>query len=253
MRGWMVALAAASLLTLVPAKAEAGFCGVARYSCCAPCCQMQCHTVMKTVRCVEYEQQECHMLQDVLGPGVRRSGDQLRQVRPRDPHEEKSATRSASRCWETKTRCYTVCKPVLGNQARKEICYTVCKPVLGNQDPLLHGVQAGLGNQDRRLLHGVQAGLGNQDPLLHGLQAGLGNQDPHATRCASRCWETRTEGDLLHGVQAGAGKPAPAATRCASRCWEDPTRVKICYHVRMPVHYTKTIQVPSGHWETETY
>ena len=70
MKGWMVALAAAIALALVPAKANAGFCGVARYSCCAPCCQMQCHTVMKTVHCIEYEQQGIHMLQDVLGSGM---------------------------------------------------------------------------------------------------------------------------------------------------------------------------------------
>ena len=58
MRGWMVALAAALALTLVPDQADAGFCGAARYSCCAPCCQMRCHTVMKTVRCIEYDQQQ---------------------------------------------------------------------------------------------------------------------------------------------------------------------------------------------------
>ena len=285
MRGWMVALAAASVLTLVPAKAEAGFCGVARYSCCAPCCQMQCHTVMKTVRCVEYEQQERHLLQNVLGPSLRRSGDQLRQVRPRDPLEgsllhglqaglgnqdpllhglqagvgnptreicytvckpvwetktrcytvckpvwettaKKSATRSASRCGKRKTRCYTVCKPVWETRTR---CYTVCKPVW-----------------ETRL-------------------------EKSATRSASRCgktqtrcytvckpvWETRIHGaavgkrrDLLHGLQAGVGN-RPAATRCASRCGK-PTR-EVCYHVRVPVNYTKTIMVPSGHWETETY
>ena len=57
MKGWMVALAAALALALVPAKAQAGFCGIARYSCCEPCCQMETHTVMKTVHCIEYEQQ----------------------------------------------------------------------------------------------------------------------------------------------------------------------------------------------------
>ncbi len=57
MKGWIVALAAATALVLVPATAQAGFCGVARYSCCEPCCQMEYHTVMKTVHCIEYEQQ----------------------------------------------------------------------------------------------------------------------------------------------------------------------------------------------------
>ena len=41
MKGWMVALAAALALALIPAKAQAGFCGIARYSCCDPCCQME--------------------------------------------------------------------------------------------------------------------------------------------------------------------------------------------------------------------
>ncbi len=232
MKGWMVALAAASVLSLVPAKAEAGFCGVARYSCCAPCCQMQCHTVMKTVRCIEYEQQECHLLQNVLGPGMRRPGDQLRQVRPRDPHDAKFATRSASRSGKPRpaaTRSASRSgKPRPARSATRSAsrsgkpstrCYTVCKPVLGKP-------------QQGDLLHGLQAGLGNQDPLLHGLQAGLGNQDPHATRCASRCgkparseicytvckpvWEDQDP--LLHGLQAGLGNQDPRDLLQRSRC-----------------------------------
>ena len=217
------------VLALVPAKAEAGFCGVARYSCCAPCCQMQCHTVMKTVRCIEYEQQAVHLLQNVLGPSLRRSGHQLREVRSRDPHPREFATRSASR--------------------------------VGNEDALLHGVQAVLGNQDPRdLLHGLQAVLGNQDALLHGVQAVLGKPQQGSllhglqavwetkTRCytvCKPCWETKTR--TLHGLQAVLGNQDPrrSATRSASRagktstrcytvckpCWETKTR-EICYNVR---------------------
>ena len=127
MRGWMVALAAASLLTLVPAKAEAGFCGVARYNCCAPCCQMKCHTVMKTVRCVEYEKQcvTCY----------KTCWERVCEDRVINCVKYVPETRSKEVCytvckpvWETKTRCYTVCKPVWETRS-KEICYTVCKPV----------------------------------------------------------------------------------------------------------------------------
>ncbi|HEX3600548.1 MAG TPA: hypothetical protein VHU84_10425, partial [Lacipirellulaceae bacterium] len=56
MKRWMVALAAAAVLSLAPAQANAGYCGVARYSCCG--CQMQDHTCMKTVHCMEYTQEE---------------------------------------------------------------------------------------------------------------------------------------------------------------------------------------------------
>ena len=36
MKGWMVALAATLALSLAPAQSKAGFCGIARYSCCDP-------------------------------------------------------------------------------------------------------------------------------------------------------------------------------------------------------------------------
>ena len=229
MKGWMVALAAASMLSLVPAKAEAGFCGVARYSCCAPCCQMQCHTVMKTVRCIEYEQQEVtcyktcwervcedrvincvkyvpetrtersllHGLQAGLGNqdpllhGVQASAGKPRPAR--------SATRCASRCWETKTRCYTVCKPVW-ETTDKQVCYTVCKPVWETKTRCYTVCKPVLGNQDPDCYTVCKPVLGNphERDLLHGLQAGVGRPRPAATRCASRCGKPRTREDLLH-------------------------------------------------------
>ena len=126
MKGWMVALAAATALAIVPAKANAGFCGVARYSCCAPRCQMQCHTVMKTVRCIEYRQQEftCHKTcwDRVCEDRVINCVKYVPETRTRE-----ICYTVCKPCWETKTRCYTVCKPCWENHS-KEVCYTVCKP-----------------------------------------------------------------------------------------------------------------------------
>ena len=42
---------------------------------------------------------------------------------------------------------YTVCKPVYETKTH-EICYTVCKPVYETRQCTLHGVQAGLRDED---------------------------------------------------------------------------------------------------------
>ena len=98
MRGYVLApLAVALALALVPAETNAGWCGLARYSCCRPCCQMQCHTVMKTVRCIEYEQQQvtCHKT-----------------------------------CWERVCEEKVInCVKYVPETRTREVCYTVCKPV----------------------------------------------------------------------------------------------------------------------------
>ena len=215
---WFAPLLAVLALLLAAVEANAGYCGCARYCCCAPCCQMECHTVMKTVHCMEYEQQQItcyktcwdrvceeHIVNCVKYVPETRTREECYTVcKPR--WETKTCNYTVCKpCCETKTReiCYTVCKP---GWETKTCCYTVCKPVLRDQDPrhLLHGLQAGAGkprlattrSASRRgkprpaLLHDLQAGLGNQDPrhLLHGLQAVLGNQDLQ-----------------LHGLRAGVG------------------------------------------------
>jgi len=54
-----VSVLATLVLAMLPSAALAGYCGAARYNGCVPCSyQQDCHTVMKTVRCTEYEQKE---------------------------------------------------------------------------------------------------------------------------------------------------------------------------------------------------
>src|SRR4029078_8669831 len=175
MKGWMVALAATLALALVPAKAQAGFCGIARYSCCDTCCQMETHTVMKTVHCIEYEPQcfTCYktVWDRVCEDHIVNCVKYVPECRTREV-----CYTVCKQCFETKTYCYTVCKPCWETKTR-EVCYTVCKP----------------------------------------------------------CWEEKTG----------------CYTVCKP-CWETKTR-EICYSVMVPVNYTKTIQVPTGHWETEEY
>ncbi len=65
----------AFILALVSVDtADAGWCGAARYRCCATCCdtcgypavKQQCHTVMKTCREIVYEQQNYTCYKTVL-------------------------------------------------------------------------------------------------------------------------------------------------------------------------------------------
>ena len=199
---------------------------------------MQCHTVMKTVRCMEYEQQEitCHKTcwDRVCEDRVINCVKYVPETRSRESllHGLQAGLGNQDRV------CYTVCKPVWETKTR-EICYTVCKPVLGNQDRAATRSASRSGRTTARKFATRSASRfwETKTRTLHGLQAG---------------WETKSREDLLHGLQAGVGRPDPHATRSASRCGKTKTR-EICYTVRKPVHYTKTIQVPSGHWETQTY
>jgi hypothetical protein len=118
-------LLAVLALAFVPAQANAWFFGAARYNCCAPCCHQHCHTVMKTVKCVEYEKQEVTCYKTVY--------DQVCEDRVINCKKMVPETRTKEICytvckpvWETRTREYTVCKPVWETRTRE---YTVCKPV----------------------------------------------------------------------------------------------------------------------------
>ena len=169
---------------------------------------MQCHTVMKTVRCVEYEQQRvtCYKTcwERVCEDRVINCVKYVPETRTR----EKFATRSASRCWETKTRCYTVCKPVLGNQDPRD---------------LLHGLQAGAGKPRPAATRCASRCWETKTSVCYTVcKPVLGNQDP-----------------LLHGLQAGAGKPRPATYTVCKPCWETKTR-EICYTVCKPVWEDRT-------------
>ncbi len=112
---------------------------------------------MKTVHCIEYEQQEftCYktcwdrVCEDrtincvKYVPETRSREICYTVCKPCFEDEDLHATRSASRagkpstreicytvckpCWETRTRCYTVYHPCWEDHS-KEVCYTVCKP-----------------------------------------------------------------------------------------------------------------------------
>jgi hypothetical protein len=128
MRGCTFApLLAALALMLTPMGADAGWCGLARYSCCAPCCQTTCCTVMKTVKCIEYEKQEvtCHktVWERVCEEKVINCTKMVPETRTREV-----CYTVCKPVWETRCNTYTVCKPVWETRS-KNICYTVCKPV----------------------------------------------------------------------------------------------------------------------------
>ena len=137
-------------------EANAGYCGCARYCCCAPCCQMECHTVMKTVHCIEYEQQQftCYKTcwDRVCEEHIVNCTKYVPETRTREEcytvcvpqWETKTCNYTVCKpcwetktrdicytvckpCWETKTCCYTICKPCYETKTR-DICYTVCKP-----------------------------------------------------------------------------------------------------------------------------
>src|SRR5688572_5433231 len=89
---------AAIALAMLPSAAWAGYCGVARYNGCTPCCyQQQCHTVMKTVRCVEWHKQEIQCCKTVY--------DRVCEDRVIN------------------------CTRYVREQRQKQVCYTVCCPV----------------------------------------------------------------------------------------------------------------------------
>ena len=176
MKGCIFAPLVATLaLAFAPMDANACWCGIARYLRCAPSCQVQCHTVMKTVRCVEYEQQQVTCYKTCW--------ERVCEERVINCVKYVPETRTKEVCytvckpvWEERTHTYTVCKPVWETRT-KEICYTVCKPVWEERS--------------------------------------------HTYTVCKPVWETRTK--------------------------------DVTYYVRKAVPYTKTIQVQSGHWETQEY
>ena len=109
---------------------------------------------------------------------------------------------------KTKTICYTVCKPVYETKT-KDICYTVCKPVYETEDPLLHGLQAGLGNQDQDICYTVCKPVyetKTRDSLLHGLQAGVTTRRRSKSAAATgKPRRTEVPGPVMHEVRPRAG------------------------------------------------
>ena len=195
---------AAIALAMLPSAAWAGYCGVARYNGCTPCCyQQHCHTVMKTVRCVEWQKQQVTRCKTVYD---RVCEDRVINC-TRYVHEQRQKEVCYTVCkpvWETKTRCYTVCKPVWETKTRnvcyttyhpvwetKQRCYTVCKPVWETKSrDVCYTTYHPVWETKTTLLHRLQAGLGNQDSVLHGAEARLGNA---------------YSGNPLHHLQNGLG------------------------------------------------
>ena len=68
-RFWGLPIVAAVLAAGLAENAEAGYCGAARFRCCAPACDagQQCHTVMRTVRQTVYEPQQFTTYRDRFG------------------------------------------------------------------------------------------------------------------------------------------------------------------------------------------
>ena len=94
MKRLMVALAATVVLSLAPAQANAGYCGVARY--CGCDCQEQTQCCTKTVHCMEYTQEEFTCYKTV---------------------------------WDRVCEDRTInCVKYVPETRSREICYTVCKP-----------------------------------------------------------------------------------------------------------------------------
>ena len=184
-----------------------------------------------------------HMLQNVLGSGMRRSRYQLREVRTRN---------------RTREVCYTVCKPVYETKT-KDICYTVCKPVLRNQDhgDLLHGLQAGATRRKTReicytVCKPVLRDEDHGEDLLHGLQAGLGNQDREICYTVCKpCYETKTR-EICYTVckPVYEDQDPPCYTVCKP-CWETKTARSATRSEAGALHQDDPGSC--GHWETEEY
>ena len=93
--------------------AEAGYFGMARWRSCQPCCEQQCHTVMKTCKEIVYEKQQRTCYKTVY-----------------DTVYEDKQINCVKNVYETRYRdcVYTVRKPVYETRYR-DVCYTVRKPV----------------------------------------------------------------------------------------------------------------------------
>ncbi len=133
---------AAIAIVMLPSAAWAGYCGAARYNGCTPCCQQrQCHTVMKTVRCVKWERQ-CETRHRTVYDRVCENKVVNVTNYVREQRTKQVCYTVCKPVWETKQRTYTVCKPVWETKQRtytvnkpvwetrtKEVPYTVSKPV----------------------------------------------------------------------------------------------------------------------------
>jgi hypothetical protein len=196
---------------------------------------MQCHTVMKTVRCMEYRQQEftCH----------KTCWDRVCEDRvincvkyvPETCSREVCYT-VCKPCWETKTRCYTVYKPCWETKTR-EVCYTVCKPCWETKTRCYTVYKPCWENHSKEVCYTVCKPVWETK-----------------TRCytvCKPCWETKTK-EICYTVCKPCWEERTRTYTVCKPCWETKTR-EICYNVMVPVKYTKTIQVPSGHWVTEEY
>src|SRR6201989_259906 len=202
MKGWMVALAATLALPLAPAKAQAGFCGIARYSCCEPCCQMETHTVMKTVHCIEYEQQ-CFTCYKTVWDRVceDRIINCVKYV-PEQRSREVCYT-VCKPCFETKTFCYTVCKPCWETKTR-EICYTVCKPCYETKTRCYTVYHPCVENHSKEVCYTV----------------------------CKPCWETKTR-EICYTVGKPCWEERTGCYTVCKPCWETKSR-EICYNVMVP-------------------
>ena len=113
---------------MLPSAAWAGYCGAARYNGCTPCCQQrQCHTVMKTVRCVKWERQ-CETRYRTVYDRVCENKVVNVTNYVREQRTKQVCYNVCKPVWETKTRTYTVNKPVWETKTR-EVNYTVNRPV----------------------------------------------------------------------------------------------------------------------------
>ncbi|HCK42747.1 MAG TPA: hypothetical protein DHW22_14065, partial [Planctomycetaceae bacterium] len=207
-------------LAVLPSVARAGYCGAARYNGCTPCChQRQCHTVMKTVRCVKWERQCVECCRTVYD---RVCEDRVINVTRyvREQRQKEVCYTVCKPVWETKKRTYTVCKPVWETKTRK-VCYTVCKPVW----------------ETKQRTYTVCKPVWETKQRTY-------------TVCKP-VWETRTR-EVPYTTYKAVWETKQRNYTVCKPVWETRSR-DVTYYVRKAVPYTKTIQVRSGHWETESY
>src|SRR5690348_5982372 len=115
----MPALAVFALAMLASSPAWAGYCGAARYGgvILCGCCEQDCHTVMKTVRCKVWEKKEVQCTRTVCESVCEDKVINCVRMVPQQCSKEVCYT-VCKPVWETKTRCYTVCKPVWETKTR---------------------------------------------------------------------------------------------------------------------------------------
>jgi len=223
-------------LMLLPSVAKAGYCGAARYNGCTPRChQRQCHTVMKTVRCVKWERQcvtRCRTVYDRVCED--RVINVTRYVR--EQRQKQVCYTVCKPVWETKTRTYTVCKPVWETRTRN-VCYTVCKPVWETKTRTYTVCKPVWETRTRNVCYTVCKPVWETKTRTYTVCKPVWEtrtrEVPYTTY--KRVWETRTRN---YTVQR--------------RVYETRTQ-NYTYYVRKAVPYTRTVQVRGGHWDTQSY